>query len=111
LIAGFVGIALSGAASASVVTNFALTFETSPSTIVGAGTLGIANFTSGATYGAADTHVTEFDAVINGHGFDFIGHFSALVFTGDNLMAVTANAGAIRIPSCSRVVASDFNIF
>jgi len=94
LIASIMGFVLSTSASAAVVTSFSLTFETSPSTIVGTGTLGITDFVLGSTYGSDDAHVTEFDAVINGHSFDFIGHFSALVFSGNNLTAITANAGS-----------------
>jgi hypothetical protein len=58
------------------------------------GTLAITGFTPGATYGAGNAAVTQFDATINGQPFDFIGHFSALEFTGNTLTEVTANAGS-----------------
>lgn len=99
LIAGVLGFALSGTASAAVVTNFTLTFENSQSTIVGTGTLGITDFVPGSSYGSNNAHVTEFDAVINGYSFDFLGHFSALVFSGNTLTAITANAGTYPNPN------------
>jgi PEP-CTERM motif len=94
LAAGLFGIIIASPSQAAVVTDFSLTFQTSPSTTIGTGTLEITSFAPGASYGAGDAHVTEFDAVINGHSFNFLGHFSALVFTGNNLTAITANAGA-----------------
>ena len=92
LIAGFLGL-VSAPANAVVVTNFSLTFQTSQSVVVGTGTLGITDFVAGSTYGSGDAHVTEFDAIINGFNFNFLGHFSALVFSGNTLTAVTANTG------------------
>jgi hypothetical protein len=92
LLAGMLGMA--APANAATVTDFSLTFELSPSDIIGTGTLGITGFVAGATYGAGASAVTEFDATINGHAFNFIGAFSALDFTGNALTAVTANAGA-----------------
>jgi hypothetical protein len=93
LLASVLGMVAAAPASAAIVTDFSLTFELSPSDIIGTGTLGITGFTPGATYGAGAAPVTEFDATINGQPFNFIGNFSALVFSGSTLTAVTANAG------------------
>ena len=92
LVTGLLGSLISDAAKAALVTDFTLTFETSPTNIIGSGTLAISGLTPNASYGAGSSNVTEFDATINSHYVNFLGGFSALEFTNGALTEITAQA-------------------
>lgn len=91
--AGLLGGFVVSPARASVVSDFTLTFETSPTNVVGQATLEITGLTPNASYGSGAPAVTEFDATINGYYINFLTGFSALEFTNGVLTEITAGGG------------------